>query len=90
MCVIAILGAVGLGFKFVRTNADRIIFKQSITYNEGMLDDLAEYRYEYYATNDDIDRAAIADLVNSRFANFDRSKIENYDLVQFLDVCSKP
>lgn len=69
------------------TNADRQAFKNTATYNEGMLDDLAKYKYEYDTSNDDVERAAIADLVRSRFANFDKSKIENYELVKFLEDC---
>lgn len=83
----AISAVGGVAYQYWKTNADRVIFKQSITYNEGMLDDLAKYKYEYESTDDDVEKAAISRLVNSRFANFDESKIESYDLRQFLEYC---
>lgn len=68
-------------------DADREIFKGTVTYNEGMLDDLAEYKYEYDKAADEVEKAAIASLVRSRFANFDQSRIENRDLLKFLEEC---
>jgi len=77
----------GVGFKMFNKNADRLIFKQSVTYNEGVLDDLAKYRLEMIKAEDDIEKNAIAEMVNSRFANYDESKIENSDLKEFLRDC---
>lgn len=73
-------------FKMRYTNADREVFKQSVTYNEGMLDDLAKYHYEYMQA-DEVEKKAIASLVCSRFANFDKSKIENIELLRFMEEC---
>lgn len=73
-------------FQGRQTNAEREVFKQSVTYNEGMLDDLAKYQYEYMQS-DETEKKAIASLVRSRFANFDKSKIENIDLLRFLEDC---
>lgn len=78
---------VGVGFKAFKTNTDRIIFKQSLTYNEGVLDDLAKYKFEMVQAEDDIEKNAIAEMVVQRFANYDESKIETYDLKQFLNDC---
>lgn len=69
------------------TEADRAIFKESTTYNEGMIDDLAKYRFEFNLAEDDIERKAIAELVASRFANFDDSKIKDNELKEFLNNC---
>lgn len=80
-------GGISFASKMAATNADRVIFKQSVTYNEGMLDDLAKYQYEYNSADDDVEKNAIATLVRNRFANFDKSKIENYDLLKFLEEC---
>lgn len=86
--VLSIIGAIGgVGYRYWRVNTDRMIFKQSVTYNEGMLDDLAKYKLEMVKAEDDIEKAAIAELVNSRYANFDASKIENTDLKKFLSDC---
>lgn len=80
-------GGISFASKMAATNADRVIFKQSVTYNEGMLDDLAKYQYEYNSADDDVEKNAIVTLVRNRFANFDKSKIENYDLLKFLEEC---
>lgn len=85
ICTVGALG--GFGYKYIKTNADREIFKQSVTYNEGKLDDLAKYRLEMSQTDDSIEQAAIQEYVNSVFANFDESKIENNDLRDFLKDC---
>lgn len=82
-----VCGGIGIGWRYIRTNADREIFKQSTAYNEGKLDDLAKYRLEMSQTDDPIEQAAIQEYVNSTFANFDESKIENGDLRDFLRDC---
>lgn len=68
-------------------DAEREAYKATITYNEGMLDDLAKYKFQYDSAEDDVERAAIAELVRNRFANFDKSRIENQDLINFLEDC---
>lgn len=86
--ILSIGGAIiGVGFKLFQVNADRKIFKQSVVYNEGVLDDLAKYRFEMQSTSDEVEKTAIAELVNSRFANYDEDKIENDDLKEFLEDC---
>ena len=85
--VVILFGGVGLLWKYISTNADREIFKTSLAYNEGMLDDLAKYRFEMIKEADDSAKVAIADLVNSRFGNFDAATIENKDLLTFLEDC---
>lgn len=86
--IFSIVGSIfGVGLRYFKTNADREIFKQSAIYNEGMLDDLAKYKFEYDTAKDDVEREAIASLVRNRFANFDKSKIENRDLKLFLEDC---
>lgn len=86
--VLSVISVAGnFAYSYWETNADRVIFKQSVTYNEGMLDDLAKYKYELESAEDDVEKSAIAQLVNSRFANFDESKIENESLKNFLRDC---
>lgn len=86
-----ICGIIGSGWygisKYYKTNIDRQIFKQSIAYNEGVLDDLAKYKLEMVKAEDAVERSAIAEMVVTRFANYDESKIENDDLVDFLKDC---
>lgn len=84
-------GYLGLHYKQVfgvaNKDVDRQIFKQSATYNEGVLDDLAKYKLEMIKAEDDVEKAAIAEMVNSRFANYDEDKIESDDLQDFLSDC---
>ena len=84
-------GVISLWFKeyFGTRNADvdNKIFKQSTTYNEGMIDDLAEYKYELKTEKDPVSKAAIEDVVVERFANFDASKIRDSKLKDFLNDC---
>lgn len=87
LIIILIFSIVGFGYRYLSTNADRVIFKQSVTYNEGKLDDLAKYKLEMTKTNDPIERAAIQEYVVSTYANYDESKIENSDLKDFLEDC---
>lgn len=74
-------------FGVANENIDRKIFKQSAAYNEGVLDDLAKYKLEITTSKDDVEKSAIADLVNSKFANYDASKIEDESLATFLLDC---
>lgn len=86
--IISIVGAAcGIGYRYIKTNSDRVIFKNSITYNEGVLDDLAKYKFEYESTDDPVEKKAIATVVRNRFANYDKSKIENEELVKFMEEC---
>mgnify|MGYP001809707739 CR=1 FL=1 len=65
-------------------NIEQKIFKKSTPYIEGMLDDLAKYKYELQQEESKSGKKAIADLINDRFANFDENAIESADLKQFL------
>ena len=84
-----VFGGINIAERYVKKNADREIFKQSVTYNEGMLDDLAKYKFEYDTAEDDIAKEAIKTVVRSRFANYDRSRIENIELRRFLEECGR-
>ena len=92
VAAIIIVTAIG-GIVWTRTigvaqkDAEREAYKATMTYNEGMLDDLAKYKFQYDSAEDDVERAAIAELVRNRFANFDKSRIENQDLIKFLEDC---
>ncbi|HCF37891.1 MAG TPA: hypothetical protein DER56_02275 [Thermosipho africanus] len=87
VAVVAVVLLGGFGLKMWDVSTDRVVFKNSATYNEGVLDDLAQYKYEMQTTEDEIEKKAICELVNSRFANYDESKIENDSLKYFLIDC---
>lgn len=86
--ILAVIFTIGeFGYRYISTNVDRAIFKESVIYNEGKLDDLAKYRLEMSQTDDPVERAAIQEYVVSVYANYDESKIENSDLREFLKDC---
>jgi len=65
-------------------SVDRQIFKESKSFVEGMANDLANYRREITTEKDPVARKAIADLINSKYGNFDISRLENSNLRGFL------
>ena len=84
--ILLLCGTVGIAYEKHMTNSKREIFENSVTYVDGMISDLADYKYQFQKS-DDVGKAAIADLVNSKFANFDESKIEDDSLRDFLKDC---
>jgi hypothetical protein len=68
----------------VAIDKDRENFKESKPYIEGMVSDLAKHKYEYETEKDTIAKKAIADLIITKFANFDATKIEDETLRHFL------
>jgi len=94
VALIIILGIIGMMFLGValdlfHVDADRFVFKNSVTYTEGVADDLAKYQHEFSTSEDDTDKKAIAELVTSRFANINENNIESPDLREFLIKCRK-
>lgn len=91
---VILIGSAICGIIWTRTigvaqkDAEREAYKATAVYNEGMVDDLAKYYYEFNQA-DDVERSAIAKLIASRFSNFDESRIENKELRLFLEDCRK-
>ena len=57
---------------------DRKIFKETLSYNEGMAQQLAKYHGEYVLAGKDIERKrAVAGVVRQMFAEYDESKIDS-------------
>jgi len=77
---------IGMAKTFGVRKADiqREIFESTTSYNKGMADDLANYRFEFELTEDPVERKAIIRLIVSRYADFDAHKLENQDLAQWL------
>jgi len=67
-----------------KANVERKIFKENKSYVEGMVNDLAKYKFELSQTEDEIGQKAIKNMIRDRFANFDVNNIENYQLQNFL------
>lgn len=83
------LGGIHLNgfFRKEQKNIDREVFKSTVTYNEGKLDDLAKYKLEMIKEKDPIARAGIQSYINETYANFDENNIKNMELRQFLQEC---
>ena len=71
-------------FKPRRENIERKVFKQTKSYVEGKIQDLARYKAEYDKTEDQLDKSAIEQKIINEFANFDESKIEVISLQNYL------
>lgn len=65
-------------------NAERQIFKESKSYNEGMVQDLSRDKLELSQTKDNDARNAIIEHILEKYSNFDENRIENRDLRSFL------
>ena len=88
MLIVVVIGAaLGFGYRYLKTNTDHEIFKNSTTYVEGKLDDLARYRLQMQQTDDPVEQAAIQGYVVDVYANFDEFKIDSADLRSFLKDC---
>lgn len=60
------------------------MFHQSKGYVDGMTQDLSKNKLELSQTTDPVARGAIIAHIIEEFANFDETKIKNFDLRQFL------
>lgn len=86
--ITASFGGIDLGytsfFGVKKANAERQVYKESKTYIEGMASDLAKYRMELQTEKDKTAKKAIVDLIVSKYADFDSSKLSDTGLQQFL------
>lgn len=64
-------------------NVERRVFEQTKSYNHGMIQDLANYRYQYVTAEDEQEKQAIASVVRQRFAAFDIESVQNNELKEF-------
>ena len=63
---------------------ERKIFKETRSYNEGMVQQLVKYRLEYMRAKTDQEREAIASTVRMMFADYDLKRLPNEELRNFL------
>jgi hypothetical protein len=80
---------VGIGIKKIKVNADRNIFKQSVTYNENAGQFLADQFRQYNQTDEETEQKAIMNYVVMRYPNLDENKIESNQLRSFYIRCMK-
>jgi len=67
-------------------NVEREVFKETRSYNEGMLQQLIDYRLQYYQSDDEDAQAAILSTVRHMYAEYDESKIEMSELRSFVKL----
>jgi hypothetical protein len=65
-------------------NIDRQIYEESASYVKGVAKDLSDYRFQLNKTDDEVERKAIIQLINSRFSDFDPNQLRDPELAQFL------
>lgn len=87
----AVIGVFGVGYKLTigkaNKNADREVFKESVTYNEQAASFLAKSYKEYNDAETDEDKNTVMEYVIMRYPNLDTDNIDNEKLKQFYIKC---
>ena len=83
---IAYTKTVGKEVKVTRANVDREVFKENKSFVEGNIQDLQNYKHQWTIAKSEDDKLAIETVIRDQFANFDQSKIDNPQLVSFLQT----
>lgn len=68
---------------------ERKIFKETRSYNEGMVQQLARYRLQYVQAKEQVEKDAIKSTVRQMFAEYDPSKLPTPELRQFHKECMR-
>lgn len=86
--LVFILGGIGLGYKafFAPKHAavDRLVFEETQSFVHGKVQDLAKYKREYDAMTSLNDQQALRAVIGQQFAQFNKSKVVDPGLRQFL------
>lgn len=89
--VLIIVGAVGFGATFMKKkaikDAEREIFKSTVTYTESAASFLADSYKQYCNAKDDTEKKAIMEYVSMRYPNLDTDCIQNDQLRIFYNKC---
>lgn len=86
--IIGLLATVGnVLYKEWKTDKDRDIFKNSVTYTESAASFLADSYKEYNEAETDAEKNAIMQYVIMRYPNLDTDSIDNMTLRQFYNKC---
>lgn len=72
-----------------RAAVERKIFKETRSFNEGMIQQLARYHSQYLLAKEPSDKAAIKGVVRQMFADYDYTKITNPNLRNFYLECTR-
>lgn len=83
------LGWLNVGYKntvgVASANADRNIFKENKSYDEGMARNLSKLKSELFAEKDKTIRKALVENIEETYANFDSTRLEVPSLREFLE-----
>lgn len=71
-------------FRTKKANIERKVFKETTTYNEAKVQDLAKYRLEYMRAEDYEDKRNIASTIRIMFSDYDPDRFANKELGDFL------
>lgn len=86
--IVGLLATVGnVLYKEWKTDKDRDIFKNSVTYTESAASFLADSYKEYNEAETDAEKNAIMQYVIMRYPNLDTDSIDNMTLRQFYNKC---
>ena len=90
--VLSILGGIGgVGYTLTigkwQKNAEREVFKDSVTYTEQAASFLAKSYKEYNEAENDTEKNTIMEYVILRYPNLDMDSIDNSTLKQFYIKC---
>lgn len=70
-------------FGVKESNIEREMFEETKSYNEGKIQDLIKYKYEYDLA-DEKEKQIIANTIRHMFADYDEEKIKSEELKTFL------
>ena len=89
VCILlaVIISVGGVIHKKWKTNQDREIFKESVTYTEGAATFLADSYRQYNNTDNESEKTAIMQYVIMRYPDLDTDNIDNVTLKQFYNKC---
>lgn len=91
LLVVIIAGIGGVGYTLTigkwQKNAEREVFKDTVTYTEAAAQFLADSYKEYQEADEDVERTAVMEYVIMRYPNLDTNSIDNKTLRQFYNQC---
>ncbi|AXF52301.1 MAG: hypothetical protein [Caudoviricetes sp.] len=89
--VALIVGAAKIGYTYTirkqQVNAERKVFKNTVTYTEQTATNLTKYYKEYNEAKTESDKEAIRQYVVMMYPNIDTDTIENQTLKSFYNYC---
>ncbi len=96
--IIAVVLALSFGIEFAgihikgffdkeRANVERDVFRNTDSYDKGMVQQLTRFRLEYMRSTDETEKAAIRSTVRTMFAEYPINRLSSPELRAFLQEC---